>query len=111
MPRLASGRWVSGYWYSDGSWETWFKSRMRDQGMFGTSFRGTEFDRLTCELHIGFLSLEENDAHLANLRREDNTPIKRGPDTPGIRRRGAPKGPIDRTAAKVMKTATNTNGA
>lgn len=103
MPKKPSGRLVSGYWYSDGSWETWFKSRMRDQGMFGTFFRGTVFDRLTCELHIGFLSLEETAEHMENLRREDKTKIKKGPDTPGIERREAPLGPINATAARVLK--------
>lgn len=101
-PKLPNGSRVSGYWYSDGSWETWFKSRMRDQGMFGTVFRGTVFGRLTCELHVGFLSLEESAEHMENLRREDKTKIRTGPDTPGIERREATKGPVNRTAARVM---------
>lgn len=95
-PRLRCWDW------SDGTFAMWLKNRLSDSNLLPVADVNPFNGSLPVELHVGFLSLEETAEMLARLRKSDNTPVKTGPDTPGIERREAPKGAINRTAAKVL---------
>ena len=77
----------------------WWKNRI--DGRYPVTDRPQEFGRLTTLMHIFFLHLEETEEMMARLR-EDKTPIKGGPSTPGIERTVEMPTPIDRTAAAVV---------
>lgn len=86
--------------WSDGTFAMWLKNRLGEAGLLVGHPGDNSFGSLFVELHVGFLSVEETPEQLALLRRSDSTPVRKGPDTPGIVRRGT-VGPVNRVVARV----------
>jgi hypothetical protein len=97
---------VIGLTWSEGTWWMWIKSRMEEAGMFRyagkQSFESPDGWGVT--LHVGFVSIEENEEHLRNLR--TYLPFEPSRVARSKIIRSLPFGwvrPIDRTAARVAR--------
>jgi hypothetical protein len=100
----AATGWGLSFWRSDWYFVMMFKNRAIEAGMFSTKRINLPRDVTTCVLHIGFLCLEENEFHLARLRKWDPDEPRPGPSTPGIERSMTKElQPIDRVAARVTQ--------
>jgi hypothetical protein len=86
----------------DHSWRSYFKRRLQDSAILPCGRITPDEIRFECELHMGLISVCETNEQLAVLRHEDPTPVKSGPETPGIARTLYSPEPIDRVAARVV---------
>lgn len=86
--------------YSDGSWASWWKRRLEEDGRFESGGTPPEPIDFVTELHVGFVAIEETAEMLARLAGEKAE--AGGPATPAIERVMTRPQPIDRTAAIVV---------
>jgi hypothetical protein len=84
----------------DNSWRAWFKRRLQDAGYLQPGGKEPPPIRCGCELHIGFIGIEESPEMLERLRREPG-PVPETIATPGMTRTNQKLQPIDRVAARV----------
>ena len=93
--------------WSDGSWAMYWKTQViKSHVRWGKEPvrhpLTVPFDKAaTATLHVFFISLEETEEMIFRLR-NDRSPAKSGPATPGIERVMTRPEPIDRTAARVF---------
>lgn len=93
--------------WSSSTWAMWLKQRAVEVGAYRVDSEKTYDIKFYTLLHVGFINIDENPEHLANLRREAEE-RRRGPNY-ARSRIGHTEGwasPIDRTAARVADVET-----
>lgn len=90
--------------WSDGSWRMWWKVQLIRANRFATPRNPLDHGRLTTELHIGFLHIEETEEMLRLLAENEYDPDaqKRHVQTSSMDRVMTRPEPVNRVALRVV---------